>query len=109
MAPGLSSSGLDGGAAIPGQSSGERLALADAQGGRDQLADAPRPGRPALVALGLVHLERPGARITALTLFSPAVVTTLVLIAVHERPFDGPLALSPEPLRIPRLAIPAVP
>ena len=61
------------------------------------------------MALGLVHLERPGARITALTLFSLAVVTTLVLIAVHERPFDGPLALSPEPLRIARLAIPAVP
>lgn len=61
------------------------------------------------MALGLVHLERPGARITALTLFALAVVTTLVLIAVHERPFDGSLALSPEPLRIARTTIPFTP
>ncbi len=52
-----------------------------------------------LTAIALVHIERPFAQATALTLFSAAMVTTLGVVALHERPFDGPLALSPEPIR----------
>jgi len=36
--------------------------------------------------------------VTTLVLFSAAMVTTLGVIALHERPFDGPLALSPAPI-----------
>jgi hypothetical protein len=53
-----------------------------------------------LVALGLVHTEHAAAQATVLATFSLAMVTTLGLIALHERPFDGPLAMSPEPLVI---------
>jgi len=34
-------------------------------------------------------------------------VTTLGVIALHERPFDGPLALSSEPIRLARAAMEA--
>jgi hypothetical protein len=40
-----------------------------------------------------------------LTTFSPAMVTTLGLIALHERSFDGPLAMSAEPRVIARAAV----
>ena len=60
-----------------------------------------------LVALGLVHTEHPAAQATVLTTFSLAMVTTLGLIALHERPFDGPLAMSAEPLVIARTAVAA--
>ena len=53
-----------------------------------------------LTAIALVHVERPVAQATALTLFAAAVVTTLGVIALHERPFDGPLAVTPEPIRL---------
>ncbi|WP_267357016.1 MULTISPECIES: DUF4239 domain-containing protein [unclassified Methylobacterium] len=58
-----------------------------------------------LVALGLVHTEHPAAQATVLMTFSLAMVTTLGLIALHERPFDGPLAMSAEPLVIARAAV----
>lgn len=51
------------------------------------------------LALGLVHLERARAQLAALLLFSAAATTALGLIAIRERPFDGPLRLSDEPLR----------
>jgi hypothetical protein len=51
-----------------------------------------------LVAIGLVHLERPVAQVTTLMLFAIAMVTTLGVVALHERPFDGPLAMSPAPI-----------
>ncbi|GJD56795.1 DUF4239 domain-containing protein [Methylobacterium dankookense] len=88
---------------------GERLALSDAQGDETKWLTLLVLAGLTLVAIALVHLDRPGAQATALTLFSVAVVTTLGLIAVHERPFDGPLALSPEPLRIARAGIPPQP
>lgn len=49
-------------------------------------------------AIAIVHLEKPRAQIASLTIFSIAVVTTLGLVAIRERPFDGPLRLSPTPL-----------
>lgn len=88
---------------------GERLALADAQGDETKWLTLLVLAGLTLVSLALVHLDKPGAQATALTLFSIAVVTTLGLIAVHERPFDGPLALSPAPLRIAWGATPAQP
>lgn len=55
-----------------------------------------------LTALGFVHVEDPAAQATVLATFTVAMVSTLGLIALHERPFDGPLAMSAEPLRIAR-------
>ena len=46
------------------------------------------------VAIGIVHLERPRAQVAALSIFSMAVVITLGLVAIRERPFDGPLRFS---------------
>ncbi|GBU19129.1 MULTISPECIES: DUF4239 domain-containing protein [Methylobacterium] len=51
-----------------------------------------------LLALALVHIESPRAQVTAMTVFSIAMTSTLGLIALHERPFDGPLPVSAKPL-----------
>lgn len=77
---------------------GDRLALADAQGDQSKWLTLLILAGLTLVAIGLVHLERPMAQVTTLGLFSVAMVTTLGVIALHERPFDGPLALSPGPI-----------
>ena len=61
-----------------------------------------------LTALALVHWERPLSQAATLILFSAAIVTTLGVIALHERPFDGPLALSSDPLRLAHLAMVSV-
>lgn len=50
------------------------------------------------VAIGIVHLDKPRAQLAALTIFSSAVVVTLGLIAIRERPFDGTLHVSPAPI-----------
>jgi hypothetical protein len=50
------------------------------------------------MAIGIVHLERPRAQVAALSIFTLAVITTLGLVAIRERPFDGPLRYSSEPL-----------
>lgn len=77
---------------------GERLALSDAQGDQSKWLTLMVLAGLTLVAIGLVHLERPVAQVTTLTLFSIAMVTTLGVVALHERPFDGPLAMSPAPI-----------
>ncbi len=41
-----------------------------------------------MVSIGLVHWERPIAQAVTLLLFAAAMVTTLGVIALHERPFD---------------------
>ncbi|MBF9232705.1 bestrophin-like domain [Microvirga alba] len=51
------------------------------------------------IAIAVVHLERPRAQIAALSIFSVAVVVALGFVAMRERPFDGPLQLSPAPLQ----------
>lgn len=51
------------------------------------------------VAIGVVHVDKPRAAAVALTLFTAAAIVTLSLIAVKERPFDGPLATPPTALR----------
>ena len=50
-------------------------------------------------AIGIVHLEKPKAQLASLTIFSAAVVITLGLVAMRERPFDGPVKFSPAPLQ----------
>ena len=50
------------------------------------------------VAIGIVHLEKPKAQLASLSIFSAAVVITLGLVAMRERPFDGPLRYSPAPI-----------
>jgi len=47
------------------------------------------------IALAIVHLEKPRAQIAALAIFSFGLVSTLGLIAVHQWPFDGPVAIKP--------------
>lgn len=81
---------------------GDRLALSDAQGDQSKWLTLLVLAGLTLVALGLVHLEKPWAQATTLVVFSTAIVTTLGVIALHERPFDGPLALQPTPLQVAR-------
>ncbi|WP_210493750.1 DUF4239 domain-containing protein [Microvirga antarctica] len=50
------------------------------------------------IAIGVVHLERPKAQLTALSIFSLAAIITLGLVAIRERPFDGELRFSPAPI-----------
>ena len=47
------------------------------------------------VALALVHLDKPRAQAAAIGVFSLAAVVAIGLVAIKERPFDGPLALEP--------------
>lgn len=51
-----------------------------------------------LIALGIVHLERPRAQLAALVVFAVAVAATLGLVAARERPFAGAERISPAPL-----------
>jgi hypothetical protein len=50
------------------------------------------------VAIAATHLEVPRPQIAALTIFSIAAVVGLGLIAIQERPFSSPVAVSPSPL-----------
>jgi len=50
------------------------------------------------VAIGMVHLERPNAHTTALTIFTIAANVSLSLIAIQENPFGGAISVSPAPL-----------
>lgn len=86
---------------------GERLSLSDAQGDQSKWLTLMVLAGLTLVAIGLVHLERPWAQAATLLMFSIAMVTTLGVIALHERPFDGPLAIGPESIRAARLAMAA--
>jgi hypothetical protein len=51
------------------------------------------------IGIGLVHLERPRAHAAALAVFTTAIVVALSLIAMQDQPFEGPLQVSPAPLR----------
>lgn len=84
---------------------GERLALSDAQGDQSKWLTLMVLAGLTSVALGLTHMAHPWAQGVTLILFSIAMVTTLGVIALHERPFDGPLALSSGPLQAARAAM----
>lgn len=50
------------------------------------------------IGLALVHLDRPRAMLTALTVFGSAAIVALGLIALQEHPYDGAFRVSKEPL-----------
>jgi len=52
----------------------------------------------ALFAIGLVHSDNRLASTLALGLFATGIAASVLLIAAHDRPFVGQLALNPEPL-----------
>lgn len=85
----------------------ERLALSAARSDESKWLTLLVLAILTLTSIALVHCERPFAQATTLALFSAAMVTTLSVIAMHERPFDGPLALSSEPIRLARVAMEA--
>ena len=55
-------------------------------------------GLVAQIAIAAVHLETPRPQIAALAIFSTAAIIALGFVAIQERPFAPPLAVSPEPL-----------
>jgi len=50
------------------------------------------------VGLALVHMERPRAMLTALTVFGSAAIVALGLVALQEHPYDGAFHVSTAPL-----------
>ncbi|HYN39728.1 MAG TPA: hypothetical protein VES39_10800, partial [Rhodospirillales bacterium] len=50
------------------------------------------------IALALVHLDRPRAMLSALTVFATGAIVALGLIALQEDPFGGVFRVSPAPL-----------
>lgn len=74
----------------------ERLALSASRGDDSKWFTLLFLGALTLVAIGLVHAGKVRAQILTLSLFSSAVIVTLSVIALHERPFDGPLAIGPD-------------
>jgi len=81
---------------------GDRLSLAQAKDDETKWLTLLVLAGLTLVALALIHVEKPRAQATVLLLFATAMVSTLGLIALHERPFDGPRALGPDALRAAR-------
>jgi hypothetical protein len=51
------------------------------------------------LAIGLVHVERSRAQITAISLFTLALVVALGFMAMQEWPFSGALQVKPTPLQ----------
>jgi Protein of unknown function (DUF4239) len=78
----------------------ERLALSAARSDESKWLTLMVLAVLTLTAITLVHFERPYAQATTLVIFSAAMITTLGGIAMHERPFDGPLALKADPLKL---------
>jgi hypothetical protein len=77
----------------------DRLALSGDRTDRTKWTAVLILGLITQVAIGIVHLEKPKAQLASLTIFSAAAIITLGLVAIRERPFDGPLRFSPEPMR----------
>ncbi|MDB5484711.1 MAG: hypothetical protein JWR29_615 [Tardiphaga sp.] len=50
------------------------------------------------IGLTLVHLDRPRAMLTALTVFASGAIVALGLIALQEHPFDGAFRVSSDPI-----------
>jgi hypothetical protein len=51
-----------------------------------------------LLAIAVVHAEDRGASAISLGLFATGIAASVLLIAAHDRPFIGQLALTPDPL-----------
>lgn len=84
---------------------GDRLSLSDVQGDQSKWLTLLALAGLTLMAIAFVHLDNPFAQGAALGMFSVAMVVTLGVVALHERPFDGPLALSPASLISARAAM----
>jgi len=87
------------GVARIGSARTDRLALSDDRTNKYKWLTVFVLGIITQVALGLVHLDKPRAQVTALTVFSFAVIVTLTLIATQEHPFAGAVQVSPAPLQ----------
>lgn len=51
-----------------------------------------------LLTVGFCHIDKPGARRIALTLYATAVSAMVFLIYSHDRPFTGEIQVDPAPL-----------
>jgi hypothetical protein len=51
-----------------------------------------------LLAIAMVHAEDRGASAISLGLFATGIAASVLLIAAHDRPFIGQLAVTPDPL-----------
>lgn len=76
----------------------DRLALSGDQTDRTKWTAVLILGLITQLAIAIVHLDKPRAQLAALTIFSAAAIVALGLVAIRERPFDGPLHISPAPL-----------
>lgn len=77
----------------------DRLALSSDRSNELQRLTVLLLGVMTQLAIVVVHLERRRAQAGALVVFTASIVIALGLIAVQESPFDGPVRLSPEPIR----------
>jgi len=75
---------------------GERLALSAAKQDDSKWLTLIFLAVLTLVSIGIVHGDKHRAQILTQLLFSSAMIVTLSVIALHERPFDGPMAIGPE-------------
>ncbi|WP_019905860.1 DUF4239 domain-containing protein [Methylobacterium sp. 77] len=73
----------------------ERLALSEVEGDDSKWATLLALSALTLLIIASIHTERPLSQAITLAMFGMAMVITLGVVAMHERPFDGPLALSP--------------
>ena len=74
---------------------GERLALSASESDDSKWMTLLFLCTLTLISIGIVHVDKPRAQVITLVIFSTAMVGTLSVIALHERPFDGPFALGP--------------
>ncbi len=82
---------------------GERLGLSDVRGDQTKWLTLMVLALLTLVALALIHVDKPWPQASAMILFAIGTVTTLGVIGMHERPFDGPMPVSAAPLETARI------
>ncbi|GJD38721.1 MULTISPECIES: DUF4239 domain-containing protein [Methylobacterium] len=83
----------------------ERLALSEVEGDDSKWATLLALLALTLLVIAAIHTERPASQAMTLTVFGLAMVITLGVVAMHERPFDGPLAIRPSLLEQVRTVI----
>nr|WP_282103704.1 DUF4239 domain-containing protein [Methylobacterium sp. 37f] len=81
---------------------GDRLSLSEAHGDQSKWLTLMVLALLTLLSIGLIHVDKPVPQAVAMILFAIATVTTLGVIALHERPFDGPMPVSAAPLEAAR-------
>lgn len=87
------------GAAIrAGTARNERLSLSSDQTNDLKWVSVLLLGLITQLALSLVHMDRPRAMLTALTVFGSGAIVALGLIALQEHPYEGAFRTSPAPL-----------